>query len=315
MGVAMMETSRQIQRQPAWIMLASEFGESTLNEKGSGEFDPTFVITKLGAKVNRVIVSGLVERLELRETSNGSQMYQGQLRDPSGLHYFSVGEYASESMREFVVQLLDKVDSGEPVLLSMTAKARWYQTDEGAVYTSLRPEEAAIVTRERYASWLVRACAATLERLDQHQKSMNCEPTKEALVKEGIRPEMVDGLLSAQTHYGQIDTEGYRLNVMQALDIAEGKMAAATTAPPTLNLPDPESDDDADASAGGEDLQAVILECIQAMDNGEGVDFESLVRNLAARGFTREQSEAELDTMSDDGILHEPRFGWFKIVA
>ena len=315
MGVAMMETSRQIQRQPAWIMLASEFGESTLNEKGSGEFDPTFVITKLGAKVNRVIVSGLVERLELRETSNGSQMYQGQLRDPSGLHYFSVGEYASESMREFVVQLLDKVDSGEPVLLSMTAKARWYQTDEGAVYTSLRPEEAAVVTRERYASWLVRACAATLERLDQHQKSLSCEPTKEAMLKEGIRSEMVDGLLSAQTHYGQIDTEGYRLNVMQALDIAEGKMAAATTAPPTLNLPDPESTDDADASAGGEDLQAVILECIQAMDNGEGVDFESLVRNLAARGFTREQSEAELDTMSDDGILHEPRFGWFKIVA
>ena len=309
-----MERAR-IARQPAHLLLASEFGSATLHEKGSGEYDPSFVITKLGAKVNRVIVSGLVERLELRETSNGSQMYQGQLRDPSGLHYFSVGEYATESMREFVVQLLDKVDSGEPVLLSMTAKARWYQTDEGAVYTSLRPEEAAIVTRERYASWLVRACAATLERLDQHQKSLNCEPTKEAMLKEGIRSEMVDGLLAAQTHYGQIDTEGYRLNVMQALDIAEGKMAAATTAPPTLNLPDPDSGDDADASAGGEDLQAVILECIQAMDNGEGVDFESLVRNLAARGFTREQSEAELDTMSDDGILHEPRFGWFKIVA
>ncbi|MGB1897847.1 MAG: hypothetical protein ACPIBN_02110 [Candidatus Poseidoniaceae archaeon] len=308
-----MTPSRQIQRQPAWIMLASEFGESTLNEKGSGEFDPTFVITKLGAKVNRVTVSGLVERLELRETSNGSQMYQGQLRDPSGLHYFSVGEYASESMREFIVQLLDKVESGEPILLSMTAKARWYQTDEGAVYTSLRPEEAAIVSRDRYASWLVRACAATLSRLDQHQKSLNCEPTKEAMLSEGISPEMVDGLLAAQPHYGQIDTEGYRLNVMQALDIAEGKMAAATTAPPTLSLSEPTSDDE--ASGDDEELQSVILECIQAMDNGEGVDFESLVRNLSARGFTREQSEAELDTMSDEGVLHEPRFGWFKIVA
>ena len=308
-----MTPSRQIQRQPAWIMLASEFGESTLNEKGSGEFDPTFVITKLGAKVNRVTVSGLVERLELRETSNGSQMYPGQLRDPSGLHYFSVGEYASESMREFIVQLLDKVESGEPILLSMTAKARWYQTDEGAVYTSLRPEEAAIVSRDRYASWLVRACAATLSRLDQHQKSLNCEPTKEAMLSEGISPEMVDGLLAAQPHYGQIDTEGYRLNVMQALDIAEGKMAAATTAPPTLSLSEPTSDDE--ASGDDEELQSVILECIQAMDNGEGVDFESLVRNLSARGFTREQSEAELDTMSDEGILHEPRFGWFKIVA
>ena len=313
MGATIMTPSRQIQRQPAWIMLASEFGESTLNEKGSGEFDPTFVITKLGAKVNRVTVSGLVERLELRETSNGSQMYQGQLRDPSGLHYFSVGEYASESMKEFIVQLLDKVESGEPILLSMTAKARWYQTDEGAVYTSLRPEEAAIVSRDRYASWLVRACAATLSRLDQHQKSLNCEPTKEAMLSEGISPEMVDGLLAAQPHYGQIDTEGYRLNVMQALDIAEGKMAAATTAPPTLSLSEPTSDDE--ASGDDEELQSVILECIQAMDNGEGVDFESLVRNLSARGFTREQSEAELDTMSDEGVLHEPRFGWFKIVA
>ena len=313
MGATIMTPSRQIQRQAAWIMLASEFGESTLNEKGSGEFDPTFVITKLGAKVNRVTVSGLVERLELRETSNGSQMYQGQLRDPSGLHYFSVGEYASESMKEFIVQLLDKVESGEPILLSMTAKARWYQTDEGAVYTSLRPEEAAIVSRERYASWLVRACAATLSRLDQHQKSLNCEPTKEAMLSEGISPEMVDGLLAAQPHYGQIDTEGYRLNVMQALDIAEGKMAAATTAPPTLSLSEPTSDDE--ASGDDEELQSVILECIQAMDNGEGVDFESLVRNLSARGFTREQSEAELDTMSDEGVLHEPRFGWFKIVA
>ena len=119
--------------------------------------------------------------------------------------------------------------------------------------------------------------------------------------------------MSAQTHYGQIDTEGYRLNVMQALDIAEGKMAAATTAPPTLNLSEPASDED--SGNGDDDLRAVILECIQAMDNGEGVDFESLVRNLAARGFTREQSEAELDTMSDEGLLHEPRFGWFKIVA
>ena len=38
-------------RQPAWHILASEFSEATLNEKGSGEYDPSFVITKLGAKV------------------------------------------------------------------------------------------------------------------------------------------------------------------------------------------------------------------------------------------------------------------------
>ena len=95
----MMERAR-IARQPAHLLLASEFGSATLNEKGSGEYDPSFVITKLGAKVNRIVAAGLLERLELRETSNGSSLYQGQLRDPTGLHYFSIGEYNSETMQE-----------------------------------------------------------------------------------------------------------------------------------------------------------------------------------------------------------------------
>ena len=139
-------------------MLASEFSDSTLNQQGSGEFDPMFIITKLGAKVNRVIVAGMLERLDPRETSNGSTLWQGQLRDPSGLHFFSVGDYAPESMRELTIQLSSRIEDGESIMLLMTAKARYFQNEEGAVYTSLRPEEAAIVTREVYRNWLVSAC-------------------------------------------------------------------------------------------------------------------------------------------------------------
>ncbi|MEC9161473.1 MAG: hypothetical protein VX919_01630, partial [Candidatus Thermoplasmatota archaeon] len=98
-----MEPSRNIRRQPAWHVFASEFGEATLNEKGSGEYDPSFVITRLGAKINRCLVAGLLERVEARETSSGQTMYQGQLRDPSGLMYFSVGDYDPESARESIL--------------------------------------------------------------------------------------------------------------------------------------------------------------------------------------------------------------------
>ena len=45
-GVGLMERAR-IARQPAHLLLASEFGSATLNEKGSGEYDPSFVITSL----------------------------------------------------------------------------------------------------------------------------------------------------------------------------------------------------------------------------------------------------------------------------
>ena len=45
-----------------------------------------------------------------------------------------------------------------------------------------------------------------------------------------------------------------------------------------------------------------------------GVDFDTLLSNAAAaRGHDRDASEAALDDLTEDGTVHEPRFGWFKI--
>jgi len=201
-----MQAGPRANRQPAWHMLASEFRDATLNEKGSGEFDPSFVITKLGAKVNRVIVAGLLERLEVRETANGSTLYQGQLRDPSGQHYFSVGDYASEAMRELTTTLTAKIEAGEPELVLMVAKARWYQTEEGAVYTSLRPEEACIIDGKTYANWITRACQGTIERMNAFSASLELEPTEQAYAaSESIPANLVEGLVTSRNHYGEID--------------------------------------------------------------------------------------------------------------
>ena len=42
-------------RQPAIRLLVAEFNDVSLQDRGSGEFDPSFLITKLGARVNRVL--------------------------------------------------------------------------------------------------------------------------------------------------------------------------------------------------------------------------------------------------------------------
>ena len=308
-----MQSGGRARRQPAWHMLASEFSEATLNEKGSGEYDPSFVITKLGAKVNRVIVAGLLERLEVRETSNGSTLYQGQMRDPSGLHYFSVGDYASESMRELTLSLVEKTEVGEPVLLLMTAKSRWYQTDEGAVYTSLRPEEACEIDAKTYALWLTRASEGTLQRMKIHNDSLSAEPTQEGLEAAGVPGHMIDGLLLSRNHYGEFDTETYTLNVMQALDIAEGRMdAASQPAPaPQTTLEVAESSDTSDE----DDVKETLVAIIAQLDQGDGVDFETVLTNADARGIDRQLAESKLDELSNEGTLHEPRFGWFRIVS
>lgn len=310
MGGAMMQSSRSIKRQSAWHMLASEFGESTLNEKGSGEFDPSFVITKLGSKVNRVIVAGLLERLEPRDTANGSVLYQGQIRDPSGVHYFSVGDYASDSMRELTLQLSPRVESGEPILLLMVAKTRLFQTEEGAIYTSLRPEEACEIDSNRYATWLTRTCQDTLQRMKTFTDSLDFEPTIESLTKENVASHMIEGLVASRNHYGEIDLEHYNLNIMQALDIAEGKIEAAST-PPQQQLVSSQED----GSDNSDELGEILLDIIKKLDQGEGVDFETLITNASARGFSRSVAEEKIESLSDEGSIHEPAFGWFRIVS
>ena len=76
----MSQPARRV-RQTAVRLFAQEYMDANLPEEGAGEYDPSFVITKLGAKVNRALVGGVIDRVERRETDNGS-FYTGHLRDP-----------------------------------------------------------------------------------------------------------------------------------------------------------------------------------------------------------------------------------------
>ncbi len=308
-----MQAARSIKRQPALHMFASEYGESTLSEKGSGEFDPSFVVTKLGSRVNRVIVAGLLERIEGRDVANGSVIYQGQLRDPSGVNYFSVGDYVSDSVKELTIQLSARLESGEPILVLMIAKTRLYQTDEGAIYTSLRPEEMCIIDAQRYASWLAKTSQSLLVRMAEYVSSLDFEPNAESLAKSEMSQARILGLIASRNHYGDIDLEHYRLNVMQALDIAEGRLDAATKPAPQQLLVD-EKQGDTDGEAQQDDLETVILDIITKLDQGDGVEFETILLNSEARGFQRSIAEEKLEELSDSGTVHEPAFGWFRLV-
>ena len=158
-----------------------------------------------------------------------------------------------------------------------------------------------------------------LERIDMHEKSSSLEKNSEALAAGGIPEEMREGILLANEHYGEIDLETYRLNIMNSLDIAEDKVPSmAKPAVPqsqkSLDVEETESSTEEESSAEGEvDLKKVLLDLISRLDQGEGVDFDTLLSNAAARGHDRDASESSLDELTEEGSVHEPRFGWFKI--
>ena len=51
-------------REVAWRLFASEYNDANLETEGTGERPPSYVVTPLGAKVNRVFVVGVITDVE-----------------------------------------------------------------------------------------------------------------------------------------------------------------------------------------------------------------------------------------------------------
>ena len=154
--------------------------------------------------------------------------------------------------------------------------------------------------------------------MDAHDKSSSLEKNLQSLASAGIPENLREGILLANEHYGEIDLETYRLNIMQTLDIAEDKMPTATAPKvptPQTSLDVADESSTPEASDGGVDLKQVMLDLLSRLDQGEGVDFDTLLSNAAARGHDRDAAESSLDDLSEEGTVHEPRFGWFKITV
>ena len=308
-------SSRRSRRPPAIRILAQEFSESTKSEKGPDEFDPGFVVTKLGTRVNRLLIAGLLEGLAPNETSSGT-IWRGQLVDASGIHYFSVGHFDSEEIQSYIVELAALHDSGEPLLLMMVAKGRCYTTDEGSVYTNMRPEEIAVIDRSRYANWLVEVSEETMKRVTDHDAAATLAPSRQAYAEAGIATNMIEGLLAAREFYGDIDTEVYRLMVMRALDIAEGKREVSEStwnskSVVTLDIDEVESA--GDSVGGSQSLNETVVSIVEQLDDGKGVDLETILAACNSRGFDKESADTALDDLVNQGTLTEPRFAWFKL--
>ena len=309
------ESARRIARQSAVRLFAQEYRDASLTEEGSGEYDPSFVITKIGAKISRALVCGVIDRMERREGDSGPN-YSGHVRDPTGSYLFSVASFQPELHPDFE-ELLARFESGDRFLLALVGKARWFETEDGGMFTSLRAEEFTVIDRECYTNWLVETAEATLRRIDAHSTSLEADPTPAALEAAGVPRDLVDGLILARGHYGDFDPEGYRVGVLQALSMATGRTSLMEPPQPTATTLEetasqaPESSEP--AAAPGDAIE-LILETVRSRDTGEGVEYNDLVTALVHGGHSRESAEDAIDQARDQGEVMEPRFGFFQLV-
>ncbi len=309
------EPARRFARQSAVRLFAQEYRDASLTEEGSGEYDPSFVITKIGAKINRALVCGVIDRMERREGDSGPN-YSGHVRDPTGSYLFSVASFQPELHPDFE-ELLARFESGDRFLLALVGKARWFETEDGGMFTSLRAEEFTVIDRECYTNWLVETAEATLRRIDAHSTSLEADPTPAALEAAGVPRDLVDGLILARGHYGDFDPEGYRVGVLQALSMATGRtslMDPPQSTATTLEETASQAPKSSEPAAEPGDAIELILETVRSRDTGEGVEYNDLVTALVHGGHSRESAEDAIDQARDQGEVMEPRFGFFQLV-
>ena len=311
-----MQQTPRVGRQSAIRIFANEYRDASLPEEGSGEYDPSFIITKIGAKINRALGCGVIDRVERREGENGPN-YSGHIRDPTGTHLFNVASFQPELHPDFEA-LMARYETGDRFLLALVGKARWFETEDGGIFTSLRAEEFSIIDKECYTNWLVQTADATLRRIDAHAASLESDLTPAAMEEAGVPSDLVDGLILSRGHYGEFDPEAYQVGGLQAWATATGKTRVIEAEPETQESPSLEQavteSTAQQAATEPSDAVGVIIETIRSGDTGQGVDYNDIVASLVKAGHSREAAEDAIDSARDQGEVMEPRFGFFQLV-
>jgi len=157
-----MSESQSPSREVSRRVFASEFADATYTFKeGDDERSPIYALLPTGKKANRVFIVGTAT--EVTDVGSDSEYWQARLVDPAGDTFFVyAGQYQPEAAALF--QQLET-----PEYLAVTGKPRTYETDEGVVNVSLRPETVSVVDQDTRNKWTVDTAERTLDRLNNFE--------------------------------------------------------------------------------------------------------------------------------------------------
>lgn len=190
-------------RELAHRVFAREFNDATFTFKESDdERAPLYLLLPTGAKANRVFVVGTLTETE--DVGGDGEYWRGRVVDPTGTFFVYAGQYQPQP-----ASLLRDLDT--PAYVAVVGKPRTYETDEGSVNVSVRPEAITPVdvgTRDR---WVVETANRTLDRIAAFADETN---DAAAMAREEYDPAI----------------ESYRDLVVEALEGLEEQSQPAPTA-------------------------------------------------------------------------------------
>lgn len=284
-------------REIAWRVFAGEYNDSTYEISEGGERSPSYVITPLGARINRLFVVGVITDVENIGTDL-EPMWRARLSDPTGVFHVYAGQYQPEAS-----QSLSKTKP--PAFAAVMGKSRAYSPEEGTIYVSIRPEMVKTVYAELRDYWILESCRSLKRRLDAMKEALQMDPlTKEELIALGYNENTSEGIVLAVKHYGKVDLQKYSTMLSDALkyllpEYEESKI-----------LEKPTSDKAEEELPVEEELEEKVLKIIESLDkNGKGAPWDEILDKARKEGIKREELEEITNSLLDKGLIYEPVLG------
>jgi RPA family protein len=181
-------------REVARRVFAREFNDASYSFKESDEERaPLYLLLPTGERANRVFIVGTLTETE--DVGDDSEYWRGRVVDPTGTFFVYAGQYQPEAAG--VLR-----DLTPPAYVAVAGKPRTYETDEGDVNVSVRPESITVVEEATRDRWVAETAERTLDRIERFDEETN------------------EYASMAQEQYG-VDATTYREMVIEALESSE----------------------------------------------------------------------------------------------
>jgi len=312
-------------RETAWRVFAGEYNDSTVEIKGTGEMTPSYVVTPLGAKINRLFLVGVLTDVE--NVSEQGELIRAHISDPTGVFTLYSGKFQQDAT--------DKLSSIEvPAFVAVIGKTRTYTPEEGTVYVSVRPEKIMEVNAQIRDRWILETCQNTRDRIEAVMEAMKMtEKNVKELKKLGCSNELSEGIITALEKYENINLEKYVTLIHESLQyLIPGKKTLPVTTKtskkekktskepveeePVEEAPveeiKVETKEDEEEKKDSEENENNVLEIIKKLEGKDGASWDSITKKCEKTGLDKDSIEEALNSLMDKGLIYEPVLGTIK---
>ena len=298
-------------REPAWRVTTRELESSLEEEKGEGDRAASYLLSPFGARMNRVLVTGLLSPAEPLGRDESQPFWRARLTDPTGAVSVTAGSFQPRAMAQLR-------SSTVPRPAIVVGKVHLYRGRDSVGYVSVRAESVRFVAEAEERAALADIVRQTLDRLDLVERLEKDPGTQEeALVEDGAPRAWIRAARDALRRYPDVDRPAFRKDLKPAARRVagdSGPVASIGTPSPNVTVtraPPPRAPSPAPSAAERAEESVFLdqLDEIAEVSVDGYADLKELIARVASRGLVADRAEALLNRLEEEGVVEEPIVG------